>query len=938
VASPDAALQLHLLGPPRVELDGAPIEVDTRKAIALLAYLAVTGRPQSRDHIAGLLWPEYEQERARAALRRTLSALRTALGGGWVAADRNLVRLDPAGLQSDVDAFRAALAAVAGHAHPDGETCSTCIHNLKAAEEHARGTFLEGFNLRDAAPFDDWQQAESESLTRELSAALNSLVRAHGSRNEVDAALTAATRRLYLDPLNEAAHRDLMRLYAARGERSAAVHQYRECVAILERELGVAPLPETTALYEAITQGDDRVSPPPQTAAPPATRSGYPLVGRDRERTRLLGAYDSIRSDGLVVVIEGEAGIGKSRLAEELAKHSRDNSATVVATRCHEGEAGIAYAVIGEVLQQLPSRQVMKSSEAALLEAARLVPELAMDAAPEPASDPGAPARFHEGLREVITTGLAGPVPGVMLVDDLHWADSASLEVLGYIARRLEATPVCIVVAWRPEEAVGRGELMHLAEGATRAMTVTPERLGLDDVRTLVGAGTTADVDPLAPRLHEESEGLPLFVVEYLSALSSTGEDWSMPAGIVGLLRSRLARVDELARQVLGSAAVIDRTFDFETVWRISGRSELEAVDALDHLVSHGLVDPRAQGEPGSPTFDFSHHKIKELVYADMSPARRRVLHRRAADAMRAAGAPPASIAGHYRAGGMEREAAELYAAAGEEAGSLYANREAVQHFESALALGHPDVAGIHERIGDLRVLVGEYAQAAVSYETAAALGTEAVVPRLEHKLGNVHLRRGDWELAETHLDAALDTAATEDAVVKARSLADLSLVAHRKGSFEEASLRASRALDAATQSGDERALVQAHNIAGILAKSDGDIPAALHHGEASLGLARRLGDPGAQVAALNNLALSAQASGDLGRALALTEEALSLCSRMGDRHREAALHNNMADLLHATGDEQASMGHLKQATVTFAEIGAEPTGMLPEVWKLVEW
>src|ERR687896_230808 len=198
---PDPLLRLHLLGPPRVEVDGVPIEVDTRKAIALLAYLAVTGRPQSRDHIAGLLWPEYGQERARAALRRTLSALRTALGGGWVVADRNLVRLDPAGLDSDVDA-----------------------------------------------------------------------------------ALAAASRRLSLDPLNEAAHRDLMRLYAARGERSAAVHQYRECVAILERELGVAPLPETTALYEAITQGDDRVSPPSQAAAPPATRGGDPLVGGGPER------------------------------------------------------------------------------------------------------------------------------------------------------------------------------------------------------------------------------------------------------------------------------------------------------------------------------------------------------------------------------------------------------------------------------------------------------------------------------------------------------------------------------------------------------------------------------------------------------------------------------------------------------------------------------
>jgi DNA-binding SARP family transcriptional activator/tetratricopeptide (TPR) repeat protein len=937
MASPDPRLRLHLLGPPRVELDGAPIEVDTRKAIALLAYLAVTGRPQSRDHIAGLLWPEYRQERARAALRRTLSTLRSALGGGWVTADRNLVVLDPAGLDSDVGAFRAAMAEVAGHAHPDESSCSTCLRTLEAAVKHAGGSFLEGFTLRDAAPFEEWQQGESESLTRELSAALDSLVRVHSSRKDIDAALAAATRRLSLDPLNEATHRDLMGLYAAKGERSAAVHQYRECVGVLERELGVAPLPETTALYEAITQGDERVSSPPEVAAPPA-RAGYPLVGRERERYRLLAAYDSIRSDGLVIVIEGEAGIGKSRLAEEVMTHARDKDATIVRTRCHEGEAGIAYAVIGEILQQLPSRQVMTASQAALLEAARLVPELATDGPPAPASDPGAPARFHEGLREVITSGLVGSSPGVMFIDDLHWADSASLEVLGFIARRLEATSACLVVAWRSEEAADRVELMQLPAGAPRAMTISPERLRLEEVRTLVGAGATTDVDPLATRLHEESEGLPLFVVEYLSAMGSTVDDWSMPAGIVGLLRSRLARVDELARQVLGSAAVIDRTFDFETVWRVSGRSELETVDALDDLVSHGLVEPRAQGEPASPTFDFSHHKTRELVYSDMSPARRRVLHRRAADALQASSAPPASIAGHYRAGGMEAEAAELYASGGWEAGSLYANREAVQHFESALALGHHDAPALHESIADMRVLMGEYSQAAVSYETAAALGTEAAVPRLEHKLGNVHLRRGDWELAESHLEAVLDTAEPGESVLRARALADLSLVAYRQGSIEEARRRVGRALDAATGSGDERALVQAHNIAGILAKSEGDIPTALDHLEASLELAGRLEDPGARVAALNNLALSAQASGDVGRAVELTAEALSLCSRMGDRHREAALHNNMADLLHASGDEQTSMEHLKQATVAFAEIGAEPAGMLPEVWKLVEW
>ena len=171
-----AELRIALLGPARVEVDGAPIQVDTRKAVALLAYLAVTGDRQGRDAVAGLLWPDYDQDHARAALRRTLSALGKALGGGWLAADRTSLGLDTGGLWLDVGRFADLLAACGGHGHPVEQVCQACLEPLAEAAALHRGDFMAGFTLRDADPFDDWRFFEAERLRRELAGVLERLV------------------------------------------------------------------------------------------------------------------------------------------------------------------------------------------------------------------------------------------------------------------------------------------------------------------------------------------------------------------------------------------------------------------------------------------------------------------------------------------------------------------------------------------------------------------------------------------------------------------------------------------------------------------------------------------------------------------------------------------------------------------------------------------
>jgi predicted ATPase/DNA-binding SARP family transcriptional activator len=960
---------ISLLGAPRIERDGVPVEVDTRKATALAAYLAVTRRGHTRDALSGLLWPEYNQGRARAALRRTLSSLGKARQEGWLLADRESVDLAHDAIWVDVVRFEDLLAACKLHGHPESEVCAECLPLLTEAIELYRDDFMAGFGLRDSVAFDDWQFFQSESLRRELAGALEKLARGRGALGEWEAAIGHARRWLSLDVLHEPAHRMLMTLYAWSDQRAPALRQYRECVRILDQELGVAPLEETTLMYRAIQEND---LPPRPTlsehgpavrreaeAAPTPTTalrsSDNPLVGRDPEWEALLGAYASIGEGGRVVVIEGEAGIGKTRLAEEFVAHVREGGATTIIARCYAGEKNLAYGPFIEGLSAALGRESggrLKDLPAvSLQEAARLLPDLSPDSSPAPPLDtPGARSRFFAEVVRVLQAILDGPPPGVLFFDDLHWADDASLGLLNYLIRRLDDKPLCVVLTWRTEDVPEGHRLRELLAGARRSGTATVltlERLSPESVEELVG-NAVPDAVMLGPRLSDETEGLPLFLAEYLAAVEKgeldLGDDtWTLPGGVQDLLRTRLGTVDEASGQILATAAVVGRSFDFDTVRTASGRGEEETLDALEELISRGLI--REVGAAGAtPSYDFDHDKLRTLVYEETSLARKRLLHRRTAAALAggARGRETNSLAGqiarHHRLAGQDVEAARYYLLAGDYARSLHANSEALSHYEEAIALGHPDAATLHEAIGDLRTRTGEYGAALASYEAAASSAGSEDLAAIEHKIGNVHARLGDRDLARLHYESALNEfSQTGSEADLARLYADWSLLSHGQDEADEATALARQALALAEVTGDTRALAQAHNMLGILAGKSGDQEAALRHLGESLDLAEALGDSDARVAALNNLALARESGGEPEEALNLAESALRLCVASGDRHREAALHNNLADLFHATGREQESMEHLKRAVELFAEIG-ERDELQPEVWKLVEW
>lgn len=689
------------------------------------------------------------------------------------------------------------------------------------------------------------------------------------------------------------------------------------------------------------------------------------MVGRAAELANLLDMFGSIGDDGLFVAIEGEQGIGKTRLAHELLASARESGATVLAARCYEGEAGLAYGPFVEVLRAgisgpLAPRLLEQADPHWLAEAARLLPEVGALRAvlpPVPPLDSAvAQVRFFEGVTRVVLGLCAGAAPGVLFLDDLHWGDEASVDMLTYLVRRLRGRRLLVLATWRSDQVPAGHRLSRLLAEARReglGSVIALSRLGRDDVAELVrraaGPGGHWGAD-LTSRLYTEAEGLPFFVVEYLAALKVAGAEqpaWAMPSTVRDLLHARLASLTGAGQQLLGAAAVIGRSFEFDTLREASGRSDEETLAALEELVARGLVEEMRGGVPsGSPVYDFSHDKLRSVVYDETSLARRRLVHRRVADALvasgrgrREAGPLASQTAYHYRMAGRESEAADYFKLAGEHARSLYANTEALAHYQAALALGHPDTAALHEAIGDLHTLAGRYDAAIASYETAAALRETLNLAVVEHKLGNVHHRRGEWDLSQSYFESALQALGGDGpASLRARVHADWSLTAHRAGRPGRARELAGRALELADAAEDRRALAQAHNILGILAKSRDDLGEATGHLKRSLDLAESLGDPEARVAALNNLALAYGSTGEAERALDLARTALAICVSQGDRHREAALHNNLADLLHASGRSDAAMEHLERAVTIFAEIGGAGGATQPEIWKLSEW
>ena len=955
------------MGPLEVDVAGRPIVVDTRKALAIVALVAAEARPFARDELAAMFWPDATDEAARGALRRTLSTLRSAIGDVGLRIERTRVLLEPRRVWVDL-------------AELERLASSPRAADLETAVALARGPVLAGFAIRDSPAFDDWQATLATRVEATVGQLLDRVALRRLGDGDPTGAVDAARRRVELDPLDESGQRRLIEMLARAGDRAGAIGRYRALVALFDQELGVAPLHETTALYDAIRDGKlegsaaterDATSGSASTIlvspsgairpdVPAASPSALPLVGRDAELAQLLAAWQATGPDGRLAVVEGEGGIGKTRLAEELADIVRGAGGVVLSSRGYAGESAIAYGPIAELLRAgvaLPGGPDRLGSldETVRLEIGRLVdlPASIRVAGPATTDRPGARVRLLDSVAQALTAFAGGPTAGVIRIDDLHLVDGPTREAVSYLVRRMAGRPLLVLLAWRREDLSREGLAVadDLVErsGATVVSLAPFDRTAIARLVWLARPDTVGDgtADALIDQLTAESEGLPLHVVEALARGDRPGDGpgSAPPRGVEAILRERIASVSETAGQVLAAAAVIGRSFDLSIVRHASGRSEEETIGALEELTLRGLVREVPDGAAGSVRYDFRHGRLRAAAYSGTSLARRRLLHRRVAEAIRDAavgaghddGARFALIAVHEREAGRPAEAAAAHREAADRAEAVYANHEAIDHLEAAIALGLPDPAAAWARTAELRARLAEYPAAVAALERAAALAEPLALPGIEVALGRVHRRRGDLVAASSHLAAALSSPMLP-ALLRQRALVERSLVALRAGDLATAERSALDARDAADRSADRHAMGVAERLVGLVAQASGDQVGARTALARSLAFAADDPDPTALIAASAALALTLASDGAVEEAVAMAETAIEACRRIGDRHLEAAVENHLADLLHSVGREDEAMSHLKSAAALFAEVGEGEREREPGIWSLAAW
>jgi DNA-binding SARP family transcriptional activator len=685
-----AVLSLALLGPPRVALE-TEFALPTRKAMALLAYLALTGAaPRARS--AALLWSEQPDDEARRNLRQELHRLQLTPAGQWIAASADTLVLR-SGVLTDVAQFRAAVEA--------GDFArATALH---------RGSLMEDFELRGAAGFMDWLAAEREAVARTWRLALAARARAAEAAGELDVAATTLRALVGEEPLQEAHHRELIRLLQRLGDRQAALAQFEHLRALLRAELALDPLPETVALARRIQSMPDTA---PPAAASPQPELHPPLIGRAGAREQLRAAA------GKLALIEGDAGVGKTRLAEEFAQ----SAGPLLRIKGREISRETPFYPVAEALLQAyldDTAWFDRLDPVWQTEVARLLPSLSDGADRSELPAPEARGRFLEGLATALLTAAQG---GSLLFDDLQWFDAASAELVAHVVRR--AHRVVLLATMRGGDGNAPSPVRAALDGLARdgllariALSPLDEEEVLALVRALSGA---AGAVVFSRRLHAATEGNPLFILESLRDLFGAGVlrreegTWSTPfddetedyrelplsPSVRDAVLRRIDRLGQGVRRLLEAASLAGDRFDADCIGACTALSENEIVDAVDLAMQSNLIVAAAAD------YRFSHDLVRRSLDDSLGPERRKLLHRRLAGALEECGAAPAEVARHLEAAGRAREAIRFRVRAAEGAARVYEISEALAQYQLALDDGAAGAAAfrIHAaRVDHLR-------------------------------------------------------------------------------------------------------------------------------------------------------------------------------------------------------------------------------------------
>ncbi len=939
-------LKLSFLGPPEIYYGNRPITFRTRKALALLIYLATETGQHPREKLAALFWPESDASRGRGMLRTSLVHLREVMDGfeeAFLNIERQALGFDAAcNFDFDLHLLQEVLDTL--DQRRELKASDEFMAQLQRATDAYRGDFLEGFTLADTSAFDDWVTLQREMWHGRVSRLFEALSQGYFEGGNLDSGIETATRWQSLDPFSEAAALRLMQLYFASHNRAAALQTYADYQTMLEDEFGAVPSPGIQALAARVRASAEPQR-PPTASTPPHAPADFTFVGRTNEFHRLQAIFhQSSQGQVQAALLVGEAGIGKTRLATEFLTWATAQGADILTGRAFEAGGRLPYQPLIQCLRSRLARENAPEdllSDIWLAELSRLLPEL-RDRYPDLDQPQPDEATAQTRLFEAITRlgrAFSKRAPLIIFLDDTQWADIASLDALQFALSSWgeDWLPIFLLLNARREALTTPSDLQKWLTHLPSSIPVTRLELNnllRENISDLVSAlqvnlakssqspekvtdiqQTPFKLDTFAESLFIETGGHPYFVTETLKALQEqnvlvpvqTGDGpkklvWRtlagettgrfpflrvIPTSVRQAILDRLAQLTPAAKALLTSTAVLGQEATFEQLCQMSAVDEMAGLEALEALVGRRLLLER---KAMIPTYLVAHDLMRDVLYEETGTARKRILHRRAMTILPEA--EPARLAYHALAAGAIKDAFQYSVAAGDAAFELSAANEAVSHYETARRLLDSPTAPelepatyqhLYLRLGRALELNDQFDQALAIYE----------------ELGHV---------AKQHNGPTVEMAAL---------MAQVTICAVGGSPLfqsERAETLLSRALDLAQTIDDQT--VEAEilwRMMQVYGYSGGRIQQAIACGERALALARRL-DLSEQTAfILGDLAIVYIQNLQTQQCLAVSTEIITLWQTLGNRSMEV---DSVSKLMMLHG----FMGQFEQALALSAE------------------
>ncbi len=712
-----ARLRLKLLGDFSLTAGALPVMgVNSERLHSLLAFIAIhRATPQSRQQIAVNLWAEVSETDAKANLRRRLHELKQL-----IPALEHCLRIETKTVQwisgsncwLDVEEFEAAIA-------QSQQTPEVAIQALERAAQLYQGDLLP-------TCYDDWIVPHREQLQQQAIASLEKLITLLSSDSNVRSAIRYAQQLQRLDPLYEPAYCHLMRLHAQEGDRASALRVYHQCMTTLQAELGVNPSPTTCKLYEELLTQEE--SSPPTCVAqeetatpvgsdsllmPPPVRQTFtatlPLIGRVTEweviqqwRSHCL---EQQRSNLLLLL--GEAGIGKTRLLEELAQTIHQDSGYVLWGRGFEAEMLRPYGIWIDSFQSIGATTVLDELRTLVLNA-------------ESAATLNRGRLFDRATQ--FLTQLAETAPVLVVLDDIQWLDEASIAFLHYALRLLSPPlPIWFACAARKQELETNRSVDRLLQALYREYRICKIEITPLDRTQILSLAQTVGWTQDGDRLFTSSGGNPLFALEIARAQPSTRD--TTPDTLETLIQGRLRQLEATPRELIPWAAALGRSFNPSILATVADCPLPRLLNAIEQLEQHGIIRPGVTVN-GEVSYDFAHDVVREVAYAQISEPRRRLLHTHIAQALNTIATPTSplmnDVAHHADLGSDPALAAHACLKAAERCLQIFAYAEASELSQRGLrhCQSLEPVSRIHYQLALLKAVV----KAGVSKEQVASL------------------------------------------------------------------------------------------------------------------------------------------------------------------------------------------------------------------------